>query len=277
MVRRPSPELVDLHCHLVPGVDDGVPTLEGALDWLRRFRERGIGRIVVTPHLPASWVKSEYRSRVERRFAELRAAASDEVPDLAMGLAFEVRMVEGAPVPPEDRGLWLGPGGHVLVEYGRFRVPPDPLRPFGPLLAAGRIPVLAHPERFRSDAAPADWTDRLSDAGVLLCPNGGSLLGRYGPRASARAEALLRRGAATLVASDHHGRPSRSDDLRDVAERLETWSAGEAAARVLLAENPSRIAEGRATVPVPEASPPEPDGGTRRDGAAFGSASGDRG
>lgn len=274
---RRSPELVDLHCHLVPGVDDGVPTLEEALRWLRRFRERGIRRLVATPHLPASHAVSDYRTRVEKRFAELRRAASDEVPDLELGLAFEIRLSDEADVPPDDRGLWLGPGGHLLVEFSRFRVPPDPLLPLRELLDAGRIPVLAHPERFRSATATADWTRRLVDAGVLLCPNAGSLLGRYGPEAAGRAEGLLRRGHAALVASDHHGRPSRSEDLRDVADHLEGWTGGEAAARVLLSENPARIARGLEAGPVPRAvSPDHGDAEARRE-AAFRARRDDRG
>ncbi|MFW6192888.1 MAG: CpsB/CapC family capsule biosynthesis tyrosine phosphatase [Gemmatimonadota bacterium] len=255
--RRPPPELADLHCHLVPGVDDGVPTLAEAIRWLARFRDRGIRRVVTTPHLPSTEAGSEYRDRVERTFSELRAAAAEEVPEVELGLAFEVRLMEGGSFPTRDRGLWLGPAGHVLVEYSRFTVPPDPLLPLRPLLEAGLTPVLAHPERFRPGSAPEDWTDRLVELGVLLCPNAGSLLDRYGPRAAARAAGLLRRGRAALVASDHHGRPSRSDDLRHALERLATWTDGEAAARVLLADNPTRIIEGRDPRPAPPASPPE--------------------
>lgn len=275
--RRPPRELVDLHCHLVPGVDDGVPTQAEAIRWLSRFRDRGIRRVVTTPHLPSTEAGSDYRDRVERTFSDLRAAAAEEVPEVDLGLAFEVRLMERGSFPTRDRGLWLGPAGHVLVEYSRFMVPPDPLLPLRPLLEAGLKPVLAHPERFRPGSAPDDWTDRLVEAGVLLCPNAGSLLDRYGPGVTARAVELLRRGRAALVASDHHGRPSRSDDLRHVAEMFGTWTDGEAAARVLLAQNPARIIEGRELRPVPPASPPERDGRDAVESPAFRSGEGGRG
>jgi protein-tyrosine phosphatase len=275
--RRPPPELVDLHCHLVPGVDDGVPTLTEALRWLSRFRDRGIRRVVTTPHLPSTQTGSEYRDRVERGFAELRDAADEKVPEVDLGLAFEVRLMEGASFPTGDRGLWLGPAGHVLVEYSRFMVPPDPLLPLRPLLEAGLTPVLAHPERFHPGSAPDDWADRLVEAGVVLCPNAGSFLDRYGPGVTARASGLLRRGRAALVASDHHGRPSRSDDLRHVADRLATWTDGEAAARVLLAENPTRIIEGRELRPVPPPAPPDRNGVDAVESPAFGTGEGGRG
>lgn len=275
--RLTPPELVDLHCHLVPGVDDGVPTLTEALRWLSRFRDRGIRRVVTTPHLPSTQAGSEYRDRVERSFAELRAAAADEVPEVDLGLAFEVRLMERGSFPTRDRGLWLGPAGHVLVEYSRFMVPPDPLLPLRPLLEAGLKPVLAHPERFRPGSAPDDWIDRLAEAGVLLCPNAGSLLDRYGPGVTARAVGLLRQGRAALVASDHHGRPSRSDDLRHVAERLVRWTDGKTAARVLLAENPARIIEGREPRPAPPSAPPERDGLDALESPAFRSGEGGRG
>ena len=260
------PRLVDLHCHFVPGVDDGAPSTERALHYLEEGLRAGVSRVVTTPHLPASRAGGPLRERIRGSFDELRDAVARELPELELSLAYELRL-DGAEVDPEDRGLWLGPGGHVLVEYDLFTLPDDPVAPVAPLLRAGRVPVLAHPERYRGAGRPG-WPGRLRAAGVKLCANAGSLAGRYGPGPRAVAGELLAAGQVDLVASDHHARPERSCGLGDAWEILEGGAGGRDAARVLLSENPGAVAEGGAMRPPPEARLPEeaPEGGREGSG-----------
>lgn len=240
-------ELADVHCHFVPGVDDGAPDLAAALRWLRRGRESGVSRVATTPHLPARLADDAYRRRAEEAFRELRSAAGRELPGLELRLAFEVRL-DGTEVDPEDRGLWLGPGGHVLVEYDMLRLPDEPTAPLEPLVEAGRVPVLAHPERYRGSAGVA-WARRVRAAGARLALNAGSLLGRYGPTPRRVARRLLAEGLADLVASDHHARPERSNGLAEVRPLL--VEAAPAAARRLLWENPTAALDGGSMEAVP--------------------------
>lgn len=256
--------MADVHCHFVPGVDDGAPDLAAALRWLERGLEEGVCRVAATPHLPAGRAGGRYRRRAEEAFLELRAAAREEMPELELRLAFELRL-DGSPVDPEDQGLWLGTGGHLLVEYDLLRLPAgDPVAPMEPLLEAGRVPVLAHPERYRGAAEGLDWARRLREAGALLAVNAGSLLGRYGARPEETARRLLAGGLVDLVASDHHARPRRSDGLGEVRGPLA--AADPAAARRLLWENPGAVLDGEPTGPAPrlELSP----GGARSAGTA---------
>jgi len=247
--------LADVHCHLVPGVDDGAPSVEVALHWLRDFVGKGVTRVAATPHLPASAAGSPYRRRVERAFERLAEEAARELPDLELSLAYEIRL-DGAELPTEDEGLWLGPGGHLLVEYDMFTLPADPLSPLRPLLEAGRVPVLAHPERYLGGEIDPDLFGALRASGVRTCVNAGSLWGRYGERARGLALRMLQRGQMDLIASDHHAREGRSDDLGKAGTWLRRHAhpdepgGGEAIAR-LLSANPLAVLEGRPVEEVP--------------------------
>lgn len=259
-------KLADVHCHFVPGVDDGAPDLATAMRWLRRVFEEGVRRMALTPHLPASRADGSDRRRAEEAFLELRASVGEELPELEIRLAFELRL-DGASVDPADQGLWLGTGGHLLVEYDFFRLPDgDPAAPMEELLAAGRTPVLAHPERFRGAAGDTAWARRLRDRGVRLAVNAGSLTGRYGSGPRRTARRLLAEGLVDLVASDHHARPGRSEGLGDVRELLS--GVDDAGARRLLWDNPGAILDGETMAPPPRIELPELESrgaGTRRD------------
>lgn len=266
--------LVDLHCHLVPGVDDGAPTLEDALRYLRAYPDRGIVRVAATPHLPARLAGSEYRRRVEDSFEELRGAAAREAPEVELSLAYEVRL-DGTGVDPADEGLWLGPGGHVLVEYGMLNLPPEPLEAVAPLLEAGLRPVLVHPERYAGLGSRYAWVERLREAGVRTCLNAGSIWGGYGDAPERLARRMLESGDADLVGSDHHGRPRRSDDLaRARDELLERYPGEEEAVETLLSVNPRAALEGEEMRPAPVLSPGRGTAGTEpsRPGAGAGEA-----
>lgn len=244
----PDP-LADLHTHVAPGVDDGAVDMDHALRYLREDVERGVRRVLATPHLPASWAESSYRREAERAYRSLRTRVRRDLPELELELAFEVRL-DGGGVDPRDEGLWLGPGGHVLVEFDGFRVPSDPMAPLRPLLEEGLRPILAHPERFRDAGEELAWADELREEGVLLCLNAGSLIGTHGERAGRGARTLLARGAADLVASDQHARPDRAESVADVAALLSAAGAGEAA-RTLLWRNPVALLEGEEPEPAP--------------------------
>ena len=262
--------LADLHTHVTPGVDDGAPDMDHAIRYLRRDAERGVRRVAATPHLPAGWADGSYRRETVDAFERLRTRVRRDLPRLELTLAYELRL-DGSQVDPEDEGLWLGPGRHLLVEYDGFRVPSDPLAPMRPLLDDGLRPILVHPERFHDRGMEPGWEERVREAGVLLCPNAGSFLGSYGESAARRARDLLARGAVDLVASDQHARPARAESVADLAEALEREGAG-ALARTLLWENPVAVLEGRELAGVDAWRRDAGDASAGGDRAAGGSA-----
>ena len=243
------PGLADIHCHLVPGVDDGAETLEDALGWLETYEQDGITRVATTPHLPARLADSDYRRRVESRFAELRRAAADRGIGVELSLAYEVRM-DGAPLDPADEGLWLGPGRHVLVEFQGLSFPAEPDRELSAVREAGLVPVLAHPERYDGIGKAEPWLARWRERGVVLCANAGSLWGGYGPEPARVSRGMLARGEADVIGSDHHARPHRSDSVREARALLAASGHAKAADR-LVSENPLALLAGRELRPVP--------------------------
>lgn len=265
-----TPRLADLHCHLVPGVDDGAETYRDALVWLDAFAEDGITRVCTTPHLPARLADSDYRRRVEDRFSELAAKTADRLPSVELSLAYEIRL-DGSPIDPADEGLWLGPGRHVLVEFQGLVLPAEPERELAALLEAGLRPVLAHPERYQGIGEDRAWPGLWRDMGVVLCVNAGSLWGAYGREPREVALQMLARGEADLVGSDHHARPHRSDTVREVWDLLRDAGHPEAS-DLLVSENTLAVLGGGELRPVPAA----PLSAAGRDGDGGGGGNGSR-
>lgn len=244
----PGGALVDLHCHLVPGVDDGARSVEDGIEWLESFRDAGILRVVTTPHLTASHVSSSWRARIESRFQELLAVAADRVPEVELTLSFEIRIDE-----PEtdlsDPSLGLG-GGALLVEFPQLMLPAFPDLMLASVIDQGWRVALAHPERYTGIGHAYGWIERWREAGALMVVNVGSVLGEHGPEAERVARQMLANGQVDCLASDHHGRPGRSTSLRDGWDRMISTSTPEAA-DLLTVTNPAAILAGEECEPVP--------------------------
>jgi protein-tyrosine phosphatase len=246
----PAGPLVDLHCHLVPGVDDGARTVEDAIHWLESFRDSGILRVATTPHLSASHASSPWRDRIEARFLDLKRIADEQVPEVELTLSFEVRIDE-----PEadlsDRGLGLG-GGTLLVEFPQLMLPAYPELMLSSVSEQGWRLALAHPERYTGIGRSYGHVERWREAGALMFVNVGSLLGEYGPEAERVARQMIASGHADCLASDHHGRDSRSTSLRMGWDRLAEAGYLEIA-DLLCATNPAAVLRGDPVEPVPAA------------------------
>lgn len=247
----PPSGLVDLHSHLMPGVDDGARDETDARVALAELAEQGVERIVTTPHLPASATEADGGARVLERLDEgwrrLEEVAAGDFPRLELGRGVELRL----DVPRPDVGdprLRLAGGPAVLVEFSGFRVPHESVAPFAHLAERGWTPVLAHPERYAGLAERPELAEAWREAGARLQVNGPSLLGRFGERAEALAWRLLAEGRADCLASDHHARGAPEVEA---ARRRVVEAGGEEAADRLMVENPARILAGEDPLPVP--------------------------
>lgn len=257
-MRSAAEVLGDLHSHLVPGVDDGARTLEEALHSVEAMARAGVGRVVTTPHLQASLLHDrealERRiGKVEAAFQELAAAARGRIPKLVLQRGFEIML--DVPDPDlSDPRLRLAGTRFVLVEWPRLRVPPGTESVLTRIRAAGWIPVVAHPERYHGLDAALALPGRWKEAGAFLQVNHGSLLGRYGSEARARALRLLQAGVADYLSSDHHPRPGGSFQLEaswDVFRELDA----EESFLTLTRTNPHRLMEDQEPLVVPGFAP----------------------
>ena len=231
--------MIDIHSHLLPGVDDGSPSVEVSLGVLRRFSGDGVTTVICTPHLNASEARVVRHEGYAARFAELVASAPAEV---SLGLGFEIML----DVPGEDLTaphLLLGGSTAVLVEFPRGGVPPGAADELRRLRALGVVPVVAHPERYRG--CTLDAVREWRRAGAVIQTDGMHVLGA-GSRAQLARE-LLEAALVDCIASDNHG-DSRS--LATVRRWLHEVGAPEAA-EVLTTVNPARVLADEPPVPVP--------------------------
>ena len=136
--------MIDLHSHLLPGVDDGSPSVAKSVPVLQRFASQGVEVLVLTPHLTASRAAKAPHARHAELLEELRAAAPDG-PELRLG--WEI-MLDEPNVDLRSRQLALGESTAVLVEFPRVAVPMRAAVELARIRASGLVPVLAHPERY---------------------------------------------------------------------------------------------------------------------------------
>jgi len=233
---------IDLHCHVVPAVDDGVKTVEESVELCRGLRELGFTKVVTTPHIRTVMFPNTadgLRAAFERLMHELHELPG--LPELGLGAEHYVDDVVLGWLAQGD-GLEY-PGGHcALVELPPRRFPLGLAQRFFQLRVRGLRPVLAHPERYAPLFKSTDALDPLLDAGALPLLDLMSLVGRYGRRPRRAAERMLEQGVYYGAASDAH----RPKDLSKVAEGIERLEqlVGPEEARELLHDGPRNILAG---------------------------------
>lgn len=230
--------MIDIHTHLLPGVDDGSPSVEVSVGVLERFAAQGVEVLVCTPHLNASEAARVPHREYAQVFERLVAAAP-AVPRLALG--WEIMLdVPGADLTAPH--LALGGSRAVLVEFTRTGVPARAADELSRLRTSGVVPVLAHPERYWG--CTAEQVRAWRSAGAVIQTDALMLLGS-GPMA-ALAKTLLEQGLVDCIASDNHG-DARS--LRAARDWLEEIGAAEQA-HFLTKVNAERLLAGHAPLPV---------------------------
>jgi protein-tyrosine phosphatase len=237
--------LIDLHSHVLPGLDDGASDLEEALEICRAAAEDGIEVLAGTPHVRHDHPTTP--QQMEAALARVQEAAGGIVRVVGGG---EIDLAELARPAEELRRFGLGGNpAYLLVETPHVGWPLDlPDRLFR-LRASGVTPVLAHPERNAEVQARPELLEPVVAAGGLTQLTAAALDGRWGPRAGDCARTLLERGLAHLIASDAHTPEVRAVGMRRAAAAL----GDEALARWLTEGVPGAIVDGG---PLPER--PEP-------------------
>jgi len=224
---------VELHFHLLPGVDDGPATMDDSLELARATVSEGTGTVVATPHVRPDFVDDVWQ--LPGRVAELRAVLAAEGVPLTVLCGAELgHMMVGRLGQAELELLAQGPAGGrwLLVEAPFEGIGEDFHEATSELRERGFGVLVAHPER-SADAAHdgARGLRRELAAGSLAQLNALSLTGDHGGQARAAALALAREGLAAVVASDAHG-PTRPPALAAAAARLASASGSDLARRL---------------------------------------------
>jgi protein-tyrosine phosphatase len=233
--------MIDLHSHILPGLDDGPETLEGSLELARAALDDGTELIAATPHVRDDYptTAAEMESAVE----EVRTALSDAGVGLELRpggeLALE-RLDELEPTELRRFGLG-GSAKYLLVESPYYGWPLDLEERLFRLQATGMTPVLAHPERNAEVQAEPERLRPLVERGALVQLTAASVDGRLGRRPQQTSSLLLELGLAHLLASDAHAPAVRAAGLSAAArslgdQALARWLTGDVPAALLASE-----------------------------------------
>lgn len=220
--------MIDLHAHILPGVDDGPATMEEALAGLRAAADDGTTIIAATPH-----VRDDYPTTpeaMERRLSELhRVRERERIPIRVVG-GGEIALDRLDRLTDDDlRRFTLGGGGrYVLLETPYVGWPLDLAERLFHLQLRGFTPVIAHPERNADIQSTPERLRPLVERGCLVQVTAASLDGRLGRASADAARSLVAGGLAHLIASDAHPPHVRRAGLSDAAaalrdDRLARW------------------------------------------------------
>jgi protein-tyrosine phosphatase len=230
--------LVDLHAHILPGLDDGPQDLQGSLKMLEALEGMGFEYVFATPHHRLySWEGIEPETVISA-VGDLRAAAAQEGIGIKLLPGMEFDLDETL---PERASAVPGGAGHILVDAGFWGVPRDLAGLLGEVMEVGAKVLLVHPERNGDLCRLRNDLSELIKSGVRLLGNIGSFSGMYGHKVQRDARDLLKEGFYWAVASDMHSHDQLSW-IKGGMEKL-VMHAGKKTAEELMATRPMQMVQ----------------------------------
>jgi protein-tyrosine phosphatase len=234
--------VIDLHCHLLPGVDDGSRSVEQSVRVLREMQEAGVTAVCLTPHHSVGRLAGGIPGVHDSQFGALLSRAPRGIK-----LLRGVELMLDRPVTIElttQPGLTLAGTRYILVEFPRLVALPAVGAALHQIVQLGLIPVLAHPERYR--ACSPEAVRLWKSVGAVMQVDAMTLLAARSGRGQ-RARALLADGLADIMAADNHG----DDRMIGTAYRYLAEQGGELQGDLLARRNPGAILSGEPLEPVP--------------------------
>lgn len=245
--------MVDLHCHILFGLDDGPKLLEDSFAMAEDAIADGITHVVATPHCSSQFlfdfatVQAKRDALAEKLHGRLK---------LATGCDFHLNHENLLALRKHPEPFCINQKDYLLVEFNEFSIPPQMDQTLHELQLAGLRPIITHPERnaiLRSQPGRLLQWVRL---GCFAQITAGSLSGVFGPRAKEDAWSWMTRGLIHFVSSDAHNTARRPLKLRFAYDSI-AQQLGEEIARALLIENPLAAFNGDRLPYLPEIEEPE--------------------
>ena len=236
----PAEGFVDIHSHVLYGMDDGAQTIEESVAMLEIAARSGTTDIVATPHANSQYPFDP--ALIDQCLAELGGRTTVR---LHRGCDFHLQVdnIEDALAHPEK--YTINQKGYLLVEFPSHSVFHGSEEILQRLLDAGMVPIVSHPERNAALQRQGDDLARWVELGCCVQVTAASFTGLFGPSARASARQFMERGLVHFVASDAHDTKHRTPDLREAYGRLaDKW--GEERIRPLFVENPRAVLTGDA-------------------------------
>jgi protein-tyrosine phosphatase len=244
--------MVDIHCHILFGLDDGADSLETSMQMAEMAIAEGVTHVVGTPH-----ANSTYKfvpELIRKRRDELQAAVGDRLI-LATGCDFHLSYENLQDLQKNPQKYTINQKQYLLVEFADFAIPPSMDDTLHQLQLAGLSLIITHPERNALLRAQPERMYRWLHQGCYVQITAQSILGRFGSLAQLRAEEWLDADRVHFVASDAHNLKARPLQLRTAYDSV-AQRRGEALAQALFRDNPLAAFEGRNLPYEPEQADP---------------------
>lgn len=212
--------MIDIHCHILPGVDDGAGNMSDAIEMAGLAASSGIKSIIITPHCN---VPGLYRNYWNYFMTEDVEALQKEIRKNGINLTVypgqEIYLAPGF-VDSLKKGDFIGlnESRYMLVEFSVNERADVAYRKLQQVITEGYVPIVAHPERYGFVTEQQEAVYRMKDLGALMQVNRGSIKGAFGITAMKKANEIISTFQADFVASDAHSQYSRTPYLADVHE-----------------------------------------------------------
>lgn len=212
--------MIDIHCHILPGVDDGAGNMSDALEMAELAASSGIKSIIITPHCNVPGAYHNYWNYFMNEDVEnLQREIRNHNINLTVYPGQEVYLAPGfAELLKKGEFIGLNESRYMLVEFGMSERADVAYRKLQQVIAEGYVPIVAHPERYGFVTEQQEAVYRMKDLGALLQVNRGSIKGAFGKSAMKKANEIISTYQADFVASDAHSQYSRTPYLADVHE-----------------------------------------------------------
>jgi protein-tyrosine phosphatase len=227
--------VIDIHCHILPGIDDGPQTLATSVAMAKLAVRDGIRALIATPHTDGVRVS---RDRVAAAVHDLNRELRRQDLALTVYPGFELPFHLAAELAAAH--TLADNGRHVLIEFPPMHLPQGALNTFFTLIAAGQVPVLAHPERNLGVLMNPDLLKEMVENGILVQITAASVIGEMGPDVQRCAHHLLKQGWVHFLATDSHS-PTFREPVLGRAVKIVTRLIGQEQARALVEQNPGQI------------------------------------
>lgn len=233
--------LYDIHCHILPGVDDGARNMEESLWMLNKEYQEGVRHVILTPHFRYDMFEP-HMNIVTRQFMQLRRAAmniGDEGMRLYLGceLHSSMDMVECL---KKGRRLTLAGSRYVLVEFSNGDEKNYIEERVRSLLMNGFIPIIAHVERYKATRNDIGFLTELKDMGAHIQVNADTISGQDGFGAKTFARKVMKHGLLDFVGSDGHRKTERIPEIGKCVAKMEKTMGSEYVKKIFT-KNPRKI------------------------------------
>ena len=247
--------MIDLHSHLLPGIDDGAKDLATSLAMARLASSDGITTIACTPHILAG-VYNNNGPAIRRAVAQLAESIVEAGIPITLVTGADVHIAPDLDVQLRDgRALTLNNSRYLLLEPPHHVLPPRLEDLIFGLQAAGYVPIVTHPERLSWVEGHYDLIGRLVSSSVLMQITAGSVMGRFGRGPRYWAERMLDEGLCHLLATDAHNTEQRAPRLAEARDVVAQWLGDDEAINLVL-RRPQGILDNLSPAelpPLPEA------------------------